>query len=106
MDRAGTRHPGHFDAERTVQELWNDEVSDTVPGVGTTRHVALLRGINVGGRNAVAMADLQEAFEAGGYGAVSTYIRTGNVLFESAAQRATMAATKLLGLLDARTGAG
>jgi len=47
------------------------------------RYVALLRGINVGGRNPVAMADLREAFEAEGHTAVSTYIQSGNVLFES-----------------------
>ena len=51
--------------------------------MGTTQYVALLRGINVGGRNPVAMADLRSAFEADGYGAVSTYIQSGNVLFES-----------------------
>jgi uncharacterized protein (DUF1697 family) len=32
--------------------------------VGTTQYVALLRGINVGGRNKVPMAELREAFEA------------------------------------------
>jgi len=47
--------------------------------------VALLRGINVGGRNKVAMADLRESFEAAGHGNVRTYIQSGNVLFESAA---------------------
>ena len=49
--------------------------------------MALLRGINVGGRNRVAMADLREAFEAAGYRAVSTYIQSGNVLFETDAPR-------------------
>jgi uncharacterized protein (DUF1697 family) len=53
------------------------------PGVGTTRYVALLRGINVGGRNPVAMTDLRTAFEAGGYIGVTTYIQSGNVIFES-----------------------
>lgn len=48
-----------------------------------TRHVALLRGINVGGRNPVAMADLRAAFTAAGYGDVSTYIASGNVLFSA-----------------------
>lgn len=48
-----------------------------------TRAVALLRGINVGGRNPVAMADLREVFEREGYGAVRTYIQSGNVLFET-----------------------
>lgn len=45
--------------------------------------MALLRGINVGGRNKVAMADLREAFESAGHTEVSTYIQSGNVLFES-----------------------
>jgi uncharacterized protein (DUF1697 family) len=45
--------------------------------------VALLRGINVGGKNIVRMADLRAAFEEAGYAAVSTYIQSGNVLFES-----------------------
>ncbi len=45
--------------------------------------MALLRGINVGGRNIVAMADLRAAFEAAGYGSVGTYIQSGNVVFES-----------------------
>jgi len=49
------------------------------------RYVALLRGINVGGRNKVAMADLREAFAIHGFAAVATYIQSGNVLFESAA---------------------
>ena len=51
--------------------------------MGAQRYVALLRGINVGGRNRVAMADLRQAFEAEGYAAVRTYIQSGNVLFES-----------------------
>ena len=55
-----------------------------------TRCVALLRGINVGGRNPVAMADLRAAFETEGYDAVSTYIQSGNVLFESAGPSRTL----------------
>jgi uncharacterized protein (DUF1697 family) len=58
--------------------------------MGAQRYVALLRGINVGGRNKVAMADLREAFEDGGYRAVRTYIQSGNVLFESAAARTSL----------------
>jgi uncharacterized protein (DUF1697 family) len=51
--------------------------------MGRTRYVALLRGINVGGRNKVPMAELREAFEREGFDSVSTYIQSGNVLFES-----------------------
>ena len=54
------------------------------------RYVALLRGINVGGKNKVAMADLREAFEDGGHEAVQTYIQSGNVVFESRRPRATL----------------
>jgi uncharacterized protein (DUF1697 family) len=54
--------------------------------------VALLRGINVGGRNIVPMADLRQAFEAAGYDAVSTYIQSGNVLFQSDARRRSLEA--------------
>ena len=46
-------------------------------------HVALLRGINVGGRNKVAMADLRKVVESLGHGDVATYIQSGNVVFTS-----------------------
>ena len=45
------------------------------------RYVALLRGINVGGRNKVAMADLRQTAADLGYTDVSTYIQSGNLLF-------------------------
>src|SRR5215469_15883915 len=45
------------------------------------RHVALLRGINVGGHNKVAMADLRQIAVDLGYTEVSTYIQSGNLLF-------------------------
>ena len=47
--------------------------------------VALLRGINVGGQNLIKMTELVVCFEALGFRDVSTYIQSGNVLFESPA---------------------
>ena len=47
------------------------------------KYVVLLRGVNVGGKNKVPMAQLRESLEAAGYGAVSTYIASGNVILES-----------------------
>lgn len=44
-------------------------------------YVALMRGINVGGRNRLAMADLSAVFEAAGCTDVRTYIQSGNVVF-------------------------
>jgi len=46
-------------------------------------HVALLRGINVGGRNKVPMAELREVVAALGHTGVTTYIQSGNVLFST-----------------------
>src|SRR5438093_13743288 len=45
-------------------------------------YVAFLRGINVGGHT-VKMDDLRRHFEAMGVANVSTFIASGNVLFES-----------------------
>ena len=44
-------------------------------------HLALLRGINLGGKNKVAMADLRTLVAGLGHTDVSTYIQSGNVLF-------------------------
>lgn len=48
-----------------------------------TIHIALLRGINVGGNNKIKMADLREALNRIGLARVQTYIQSGNILFES-----------------------
>ncbi len=48
-----------------------------------TKYVALLRGINVGGNNKVEMPKLKKVFESLGFENVSTYINTGNVIFET-----------------------
>lgn len=68
-----------------------------------TRYVALLRGINVGGRNPVPMADLRAAFEEAGFEAVRTYIQSGNVLFESDRPPSELAGA-IEALLEARYG--
>ena len=49
-----------------------------------TVYVALLRGINVGGNNMVAMKALKESFERLGFHNVRTYINSGNVVFTTA----------------------
>lgn len=48
-----------------------------------TIYISLLRGINVGGKNKIKMADLKRMFEGLGFDRVQTYIQSGNVLFES-----------------------
>jgi uncharacterized protein (DUF1697 family) len=44
-------------------------------------YVALLRGINVGGKNLVSMSDLAASFSDAGYDDVRTHSQSGNVLF-------------------------
>lgn len=51
--------------------------------LGVPTHVALLRGINVGGRNRVAMAELRAVVTSLGHTKVATYIQSGNVVFTS-----------------------
>jgi uncharacterized protein (DUF1697 family) len=48
-----------------------------------TVYVALLRGVNVGSKNRIKMADLQRSLEVAGLGKVETYIQSGNIIFES-----------------------
>ncbi|MGH2672205.1 MAG: DUF1697 domain-containing protein [Actinomycetota bacterium] len=47
------------------------------------RYVALLRGINVGGKNLIPMPALKAAFEEAGFEDVRTYIQSGNVVFST-----------------------
>jgi uncharacterized protein (DUF1697 family) len=45
--------------------------------------VALLRGVNVGGNNMISMSALKVSFQKMGFGEVSTYINSGNILFKT-----------------------
>ena len=65
---------------------------------GDVRYVALLRGLNVGGKAIVRMADLKACFAEAGYRAVETYIASGNVLFA----HPPAAATELAGEIEPR----
>jgi uncharacterized protein (DUF1697 family) len=47
------------------------------------QHLALLRGINVGGKAILPMKDLVAIFSASGATAIQTYIQSGNVLFDA-----------------------
>jgi len=49
------------------------------------RLIVLLRGVNLAGRNRVAMPQLREALEESGFEKVSTYVQSGNVVLSSKA---------------------
>ncbi len=52
------------------------------------KYVALLRGINVGGRNSLPMKDLIALFEKAGASEVKNYIQSGNIVFSATASGA------------------
>jgi uncharacterized protein (DUF1697 family) len=57
-----------------------------------TQYVALLRGVNVGGKNLIKMAALRACFEELGFSDVATYIQSGNVLFRTGGNRTELTA--------------
>jgi uncharacterized protein (DUF1697 family) len=58
-------------------------------------YVALIRGINVGGRNTVPMAELREMLGEQGLEDVVTYIQSGNVVFRSSDRSVTKLAARI-----------
>lgn len=47
------------------------------------KYIALLREINISGKNQIAMSDLKKEFVNLSYKEVITYLNSGNVIFES-----------------------
>lgn len=67
-------------------------------------YVALLRGINVGGRNRLPMSELARLFEHAGCASVRTYIQSGNVVFSAAPSTALSARESVAATVSARIG--
>jgi uncharacterized protein (DUF1697 family) len=67
------------------------------------RFIALLRGINVGGRAKIPMAELRKLCAELGWTGVATYIQSGNLVFEAAGKAPSLEA-KLEKALDAEFG--
>lgn len=68
--------------------------------------IALVRGINVGGKSKLAMSDLRRVAEQEcGFGDVSTYIQSGNVVFTTTLRSTDDAASTLQDALAATPGA-
>lgn len=47
------------------------------------KYIALLRGINISGKNKISMPELKKLLEENNYQNVSTYLNSGNIIFES-----------------------
>jgi uncharacterized protein (DUF1697 family) len=67
-------------------------------------NVALLRGINVGGKNKLPMSALSEMFVEAGCKDVRTYIQSGNVIFRSPAKASAGIARKVTAAITERFG--
>ena len=59
------------------------------------KYLALLRGINVGGKNMLPMKDLAAMFSKAGCTQIQTYIQSGNVIFSVADEIATTICPKI-----------
>ncbi|MDJ0770569.1 MAG: DUF1697 domain-containing protein [Ilumatobacter sp.] len=71
----------------------------------STRWVALLRGINVGGANKLSMADLRATLAMLGFDDVVTYIQSGNAIFDAGADADENAlGASIAGALDTEHG--
>jgi uncharacterized protein (DUF1697 family) len=70
------------------------------------RYLALLRGINVGGHNKVAMSDLRDLAAGLGHAEVATYIQSGNLVFSTAETDPAKLADALEREIAARLGLG
>lgn len=69
-----------------------------------SRIVALLRGVNVGGRHVLPMAGLRACLEQAGCTDVETYIQSGNVVATVPAPERRRAAAWLAGVISAHAG--
>jgi uncharacterized protein (DUF1697 family) len=67
-------------------------------------YVALLRGVNVGGKRIVSMAAIKEALVALGLSDVRTYINSGNVIFSTRALGAQQLTVRIEKALEQHTG--
>ena len=64
-------------------------------------YVALLRGINVGGKNLIKMAALRTCFEDNGFEDVTTYIQSGNVVFRTRESSSSQLSPRIEKILSA-----
>jgi uncharacterized protein (DUF1697 family) len=69
-----------------------------------TTYIALVRGINILGRNALPMAELRSLFEANGCRDVRTYIQSGNVIFRRPAVDTARLAARVTAAIAAKRG--
>ena len=68
------------------------------------RYIALLRGVNISGKNRVPMPELKAGLAELGYGDVCTYLNSGNVVFTAPEAAGTVLAEQIRALIRAAFG--
>lgn len=68
------------------------------------RYIAFLRGINISGKNKIAMSDLKKELERMNFSDVATYLNSGNVLFSSDNDNDREIKEKIEGMIDDKFG--
>ena len=66
------------------------------------RYIALLRGINISGKNKIPMSELKEGITELGFADVATYLNSGNVVFSSDIEDKGILADKINGVIKGR----
>ena len=68
------------------------------------RYIALLRGVNISGKNKVPMAELKLGFESLGFSDVRTWQNSGNVVFSSEETEPAALTGQIEGMIQRRFG--
>lgn len=68
------------------------------------RYIALLRGVNISGKNKVPMAELKLGFESLGFTDVRTWLNSGNVVFSSEETEPAALTGQIEGMIQRRFG--
>lgn len=68
------------------------------------RYIALLRGVNISGKNKISMAELKSCFIASGYINVFTHLNSGNIVFSAEESRETTLANQIRAMIQERFG--
>jgi len=78
-------------AERTTDPAAKPAARDLVMPI----YIAMLRGINVSGKNLIKMEQLRASFTALGFANVKTYVQSGNIIFEAPHETAASLSGKI-----------
>ena len=68
------------------------------------RYIALLRGVNISGKNKISMPELKTYFTELGYADVLTYLNSGNVVFSACEQDESVLADTIRAMIRDRLG--